>query len=109
MQHRGEVALAAFKSGQDPAGVQCPNCGGYRMQAMRIDADATLGLGVVSLIVGLGALLLALVIGDAGLYVANTSVVAVALLIIGVVLLLVARRRRKPSAFECFACGYRVP
>ena len=109
MEHRREAALAAFKTGQDPAGVQCPNCGGYRLQAVRVDADATLIIGATSLIVGLVALLLVLIAGDVGLYVADMSTVAGLLIIIGLLLLLFARRRRAPSAFECFGCGYRVP
>jgi hypothetical protein len=27
----------------------------------------------------------------------------------GVALLLLARYRRRPRAFDCFACGYRLP
>ena len=109
MEHRRESALAAFKSGKDPAGVQCPNCARYRMQAVRIDADASLIFGVISLVVGITALLLVVFFGDAGLYIAEASTLAIVLIVVGVALLLMARYRRKPSAFECFACGYRVP
>jgi predicted RNA-binding Zn-ribbon protein involved in translation (DUF1610 family) len=109
MQHRRGPALAAFEKGQDPAGVQCPNCGGYRMQAVRIDADATLIFGFIAFVVGAVALILVLFGDDVGLYFANASVFAAALAAIGVVLLLIARYRRRPKAFECFACGYRVP
>jgi hypothetical protein len=43
------------------------------------------------------------------LYFTNASVLAAGLLIVGVLLLLLARYRRRPKAFECFSCGYRVP
>lgn len=109
MQHRREAALAAFKAGRNPAGVQCPNCGSYRMGAVRIDADATLAFGGIALVVGLVTLLLVLAFGDTGLYVADASTLGVLLIIVGVVALLIARYRRRPTAFECFACGYRVP
>lgn len=109
MAHRRAAALAAFEHGNDAAGVQCPNCGRYRMQAVRIDADATLIFGFVAFVVGALALLLVVFGGDVGLYFANASIVAVVLTLVGVALLLLARYRRRPKAFECFACGYRVP
>jgi len=109
MQLRRDAALASFKAGKDPAGVQCPNCGGYRLQAVRVDADGTLITGAISLVVGLVALLLVFVAGDVGLYIADTSTLAAVLVVVGVLLLWLARRRRAPSAFECFGCGYRVP
>jgi len=109
MQHRREAAVEAFEHRHDPAGVQCPNCGQYRMQAVRIDADATLAVGTIALILGIAGLLLVVFLGDAGLYVADASAVSMALFLVGVALLLFARYRRRPSAFECFACGYRVP
>jgi VIT1/CCC1 family predicted Fe2+/Mn2+ transporter len=109
MEHRRAAAVAAFEKGQEPAGVQCPNCGRYRMQAVRIDADATMAFGFIAFVVGAIASLLVVFGGDVGLYVANASVVAAVLLAMGVVLLLLARYRRRPRAFECFACGYRVP
>jgi hypothetical protein len=79
------------------------------MQAVRIDADASLIVGSVALIGGLAAFLLVLIEGDVGLYFADASTVAVVLLLVGVVLLLIARRRRAPAAYECYVCGYRVP
>jgi predicted RNA-binding Zn-ribbon protein involved in translation (DUF1610 family) len=109
MQHRREAAVASFEAGANPAGVQCPNCGAYRMQAVRIDADATRALGTIALVLGIAGIVLVLAFGDTGLYVADASAVAVILGIAGVALLLVARYRRRPKAFECFACGYRVP
>ena len=109
MEHRRTAAVSAFKGGEDAAGVQCPNCGRYRMQAVRIDADATMIFGFIAFVVGVVALLLVVFGGDVGLYFANASVVAVALVVVGVALLLLARYRRRPRAFECFACGYRVP
>lgn len=109
MAHRREAAVAAFKAGRDAAGVQCPNCGAYRMQAVRIDADATLAFGVIALVVGMATLALVVFFGDAGLYVADASTLAVVLVVVGAVFLLIARYRRRPRAFECFACGYRVP
>lgn len=109
MQHRRAAALTAFESGQDAAGVQCPNCGEYRMQPVRIDADATMIAAFICLVVGGVALGLVLLGGDVGLYIADASAVAVALIVAGIVLWLVARRRRKPRAYECFSCGYRVP
>ncbi len=109
MRHRREAAVEAFERRRDPAGVQCPNCGGYRMQAVRIDADATMIIGFVALIIGIAGLVLVVLFGDAGLYVADASALSMALFIAGVALLLLARHRRRPSAFECFVCGYRVP
>ena len=109
MQHRHEAALKAFQRGADPAGVQCPNCGGYRMQVVRIDADASLIFGVILFLLGVAAALLVLLFGDAGLYVADASLLALGLVIAGAVFLVIARYRRRPRAFECFACGYRVP
>jgi zinc-ribbon domain len=109
MEHRREAAEAAFRAGSDPAGVQCPNCGRYRLQVVRIDADATLITGVVMLAVGFVAGALVLIFGDAGLLITDASEVAVVLMAAGVLLLLWARHRRRPRAFECFVCGYRVP
>ena len=109
MEHRRAAAVQAFEEGREAAGVQCPNCGRYRMQPVRIDADATMIFGFIAFVVGGIALLIVLFGGDVGLYVANASAVAVALLFVGVLLLLLARYRRRPKAFECFSCGYRVP
>ena len=108
MQHREEAAHEAFKRGDDPAGVQCPNCGAYRMQAVRIDADATMAFGAIFFIVGIVTAALVLFFGDAGLYVADASMLALTLVIAGAVLLIISRYRRRARAFECFACGYRV-
>ena len=109
MEHRREAALEAFEQLRDPAGVQCPNCGQYRMQAVRIDADASMIFGAIALVVGIAGLVLVVLFGDAGLLVADASVVSAILVVLGVLLLLRARYRRRPKAFECFACGYRVP
>jgi hypothetical protein len=109
MLHRREAAVQAFEQRRDPAGVQCPNCAGYRMHAVRIDADATMVAGWVALLIGFIGLVLVVFFGDAGLYVADASAASMGLFIMGVVLLLWARYRRRPKAFECFACGYRVP
>ena len=99
----------AFERGREPAGVQCPNCGQYRLQAVRIDADANMVFGFIAFVVGAIALVLVVFGGDVGLYFTNASVLAAGLLIAGVLLLLLARYRRWPKAFECFSCGYRVP
>jgi predicted RNA-binding Zn-ribbon protein involved in translation (DUF1610 family) len=109
MAHRRVVAVEAFESGREAAGVQCPNCGRYRLQAVRIDADANMLFGFIAFVVGAVALLLVIFGGDVGLFVANASAVAVGLLVVGVLLLLLARHRRRPKAFECSSCGYRVP
>jgi VIT1/CCC1 family predicted Fe2+/Mn2+ transporter len=109
MEHRRRIAVAAFENGQEPAGLQCPNCAQYRMQAVRIDADATMIFGFIAFVVGAIALLLVVFGGDVGLYFTNASVLAAGLLIVGLLLLLLARYRRRPRAFECFSCGYRVP
>ena len=109
MEHRRAAAVEAFRSGREPAGVQCPNCGQYRMRAVRIDADATMAFGFISFLVGMVALLLVVFGGDVGLYFANTSLIAAVLVLVGVALLLLARYRRRARAYECFACGYRVP
>lgn len=109
MEHRRAAAVQAFEQGQEPAGVQCPNCGRYRMQVVRIDADATMIFGFIAFVVGAIGLLLVVFGGDVGLFVANASVIAAASFVLGVALLLLARVRRRPKAFECFDCGYRVP
>jgi hypothetical protein len=109
MEHRRAAAVAAFERGHDPAGVQCPNCGKYRMRAVRIDADATMAFGFIAFVVGFISLLLVVFGGDVGLYFANASVIALVLSVTGVALLLLARYRRRPRAFDCFACGYRLP
>ena len=109
MEHRREAALEAFKSGKDAAGVQCPNCGNYRMHAVRVDADGNLLAAFAFLIVGIVALALVVFGGDIGLYVADASTIAVVFIIVGAVLYAIAHRRRRPSAFECYSCGYRVP
>ena len=109
MQHRRAAALEAFESRRDPAGVQCPCCGEYRMQAVGLDADATLSFGTSALGRGIGGLVLVVLFGDAGLGVGDASAVSAILFSLGVLLLLWARHRRRPKAFECFACGYRVP
>lgn len=109
MEHRRLAAVEAFESGREPAGVQCPNCGQYRLQAVRIDADANMIFGFIAFVVGAIALVLVVFGGDVGLYFTNASVLAAGLLIAGVLLLLLARYRRRPKAFECFSCGYRVP
>ena len=109
MQHRREAAVEAFERRRDPAGVQCPNCGQYRMQAVRIDADASMIFGAIALVMGIVGLLLVVLFGDAGLLVADASAVSAILFTAGVLLLLWARHRRRPKAFDCFACGYRVP
>lgn len=89
--------------------MQCPNCGQYRLRAVRIDADATMAFGFIAFVVGMVALLLVVFGGDVGLYFANASVIAFVLVAAGVALLLLARYRRRPKSFECSACGYRVP
>ena len=109
MEHRRAAAVEAFKEGREAAGVQCPNCGRYRMQPVRIDADANMIFGFIAFVIGAIALLIVVFGGDVGLYVADASAIALALLLVGVVLLLIARYRRRPRAFECFSCGYRVP
>lgn len=109
MEHRRAAAVEAFEEGREAAGVQCPNCGRYRMQPVRIDADANMVFGFIAFVMGAIALLIVIFGGDVGLYVANASVIAIVLLALGVGLLLLARYRRRPKAFECFSCGYRVP
>ena len=109
MEHRRRIALQAFESGREAAGVQCPNCGQYRMRPVRIDADATMIFGFFAVVLGAIGLASVILGGDVGLYIANASTIAIALLVLGVALLLLARYRRRPRAFECFSCGYRVP
>jgi hypothetical protein len=79
------------------------------MQPIRIDADGTLILGFIAFVVGAVALLLVVSGQDSGLYFANASTIAFVLVVVGVALLLIGRYRRRPRAFECFFCGYRVP
>jgi DNA-directed RNA polymerase subunit RPC12/RpoP len=109
MEHRREVALAALRSGQEAAGVECPNCGGYRLQTVRKDAEENRFWAVAFIATGVASLVIVVVAGDVGLIVANLSTISLAFLLVGALLYAVARRRRRPSAFECFSCGYRVP
>jgi predicted RNA-binding Zn-ribbon protein involved in translation (DUF1610 family) len=109
MEHRRELALEAFRSGKGAAGVQCPNCGGYRMQTIRSDAEENLFWAGVFIVVGIVSLVIIFIGGDVGLVVANLSTIALVAILIGVFLFMVARWRRRPSAYECFECGYRVP
>lgn len=108
-EHRHEVALVAFREGRPAAGVQCPNCGGYRMQTVRQDAEENLFWSAAFIVAGIVSLLIVVVAGDLDLIVADLSTVSLALLLIGALLWAVARRRRRPSAYECFDCNYRVP
>jgi predicted RNA-binding Zn-ribbon protein involved in translation (DUF1610 family) len=109
MEHRREAALEAFERGDDAKGVQCPNCGGYRMQTIRSDAEENLFWSGAFMLLGIVSLIIVFIGGDMGLIFANLSTIALACILVGVGLFLVARWRRKPSAFECFECGYRVP
>lgn len=109
MEHRRELALEAFRAGRGAAGVQCPNCGGYRMQTIRSDAEENLFWAGVFIVVGIVSLVVIFIGGDVGLVVANLSTIALVAILIGVFLFMVARWRRRPSAYECFECGYRVP
>ncbi len=106
---RREAALAVFRSGRDASGVQCPNCGGYRMQTIRSDAEENLFWSGMFMLIGIVSLIIVYVGGDTGILGANLSTIALVAILIGVLLFSVARWRRRPSAFECFDCGYRVP
>lgn len=108
-EHRQAVALAAFEHGRDPRGLECPKCGRRSLRVLRMDADGTMVFGAVALLFGVAALVLVALVGDSGLLVANASTVAAVLVVAGVLLLLLARYRRRPKAFECTACGSRVP
>lgn len=79
------------------------------MQTVREDAEENLFWSGVFIIIGIVALIIVFVGGDMGLYVANLSTIALAAILVGVLLFVIARKRRRPSAFECFDCGYRVP
>lgn len=109
MAHRREAALEAFGAGKPATGVQCPNCGGYHMQTVRTDAEENLFWSGAFMLIGIVSLVIVFIGGDTGLYLADLSTIALVAIVIGVLLFVVARRRRKPSAFECFDCGYRVP
>lgn len=109
MEHRHQVALEAFTRGDDARGVQCPNCGGYRMQTVRSDAEENLFWSGAFMLVGIVSLIIVFIGGDMGLFVADLSTIALVAVLIGVLLFVIARWRRKPSAYECFECGYRVP
>jgi predicted RNA-binding Zn-ribbon protein involved in translation (DUF1610 family) len=109
MEHRREAALKAFRAGREARGVQCPNCGGYRMETMRRDAEENLFWSGAFMLIGIVSLVIVFIGGDTGLFFANLSTIALVAILIGVLLFFVARRRRQPLAFECFNCGYRVP
>lgn len=96
-------------SGTTAAGIRCPGCGGERLQTVRSDVGETLFWAGAFIVVGIATLVIVLVGGDIGLLVADLSTIGLLALLAGVMLLLVARWRRRPSAFACRDCGYRVP
>ncbi len=109
MEARREAALAVFRSGRDASGVQCPSCGGSHMQTIRSDAEENLFWSGMFVLIGIVSLIIVFIGGDTGILGANLSTIALVAILIGVFLFSVARWRRRPSAFECFDCGYRVP
>ena len=98
MEQRREVALVAFGNGQNAAGVECPDCGGYRMQTVRKDAEENRFWSAAFIAAGIASLVIVVVTGDVGLIVANLSTISLAFLLVGALLYAVARRRRRPSA-----------
>ena len=104
-----EAALAAFKADQGTMGVECPGCGGYRMEVVRHDAEEMLFWSAALGVLGVASLFIVLIAGDVGLLVADLSSIAIACMVVGVLLLVAARYRRRPNAFECLSGGYRVP
>lgn len=109
MEHRRTAALAVLRSGREAVGVQCPSCGGYRMQTIRGDAEENLFWSGMFMLIGIVSLVIVIIGGDTGILGADLSTIALVAILIGVSLFSVARWRRRPSAFECFDCRYRVP
>ncbi len=103
------AALEALDAGRDATGLLCPHCGDERLHTVRRDAEENLFWSGAFMLTGVVSLVIVLIGGDTGLYVANLSTIALLSILIGVLLFVVARQRRRPSAFECAACGYRVP
>lgn len=94
---------------KDAATLRCPRCGGEHLRSVRQDAEENLFWAAVFLFAGVASLVVVVVWGDIGLYVANLSTLALVAILVGVLLLLIARHRRRPSAYECIDCGQRVP
>lgn len=79
------------------------------MRTVRHDAEESLFWSGAFMLIGIVSLIIVFISGDTGLYVANLSTIALFAILIGVLLFVIARSRRRPSAYECFDCGYRVP
>ncbi len=109
MEQRRMAALEALDAGRDADGLHCPECGDERLHTVRHDAEENLFWSGASMFVGIASLIIVVIGGDTGLYVANLSTIALLAILVGVLLFVIARWRRRPSAFECLACGYRVP
>jgi predicted RNA-binding Zn-ribbon protein involved in translation (DUF1610 family) len=109
MEGRRKVGLEVLEQGHDASGVQCPNCGGDRMRTIRSDAEENLFWSGAFMLIGIVSLVVVFIGGDMDLLVANLSTVALVTILIGVLLFAIARQRRRPSAFDCPDCGYRLP
>ncbi len=109
MELRRVAALEALDAGRDASGLLCPHCGDQRLQTVRRDAEENLFWSGAFMLIGVVSLILVFIGGDTGLYIANLSTIALVAILIGVLLFVIARWRRRPSAFECLSCGYRVP
>lgn len=106
---RLQVALDALRGGRSADGLACPRCGGLGLQTIRPDVETIVFSAVALLLFGVVGLILLMVAGDVGLFVADLSTLATGSLLVGLLLLAIALHHRRPSAYECRACGYRVP
>lgn len=109
MEQRRAAALETLQAGRDATGLLCPRCGGGRLRSVRHDAEENLFWAGAFLLFGIVSLIVVVIGGDTGLYVANLSTIALTSILVGVLLLVIARHRRRLSAYECPDCGYRVP
>jgi predicted RNA-binding Zn-ribbon protein involved in translation (DUF1610 family) len=105
---RKEVAAASLEAGLDASGVPCPNCDGRQMQTIRSDAEENRFWSITFMGAGIATLVIIVIAGDADFVVADLSTIALLLLLVGAFLHAAARWRRRPSAYECPECGYRV-
>jgi hypothetical protein len=77
------------------------------MRTERDDAEENRFWSVTFLGAGIATLVIVVVAGDVHLIVADLSTIALLLMLVGALLHAAARWRRRPSAYECGACGYR--
>lgn len=106
---RLQAALDALRRGRGADGLACPRCGAPELQAVRPDVETIMFSAVALLLFGVVGLVLIVIGGDVGLFVADLSTLSLGAILLGLLLIAVASYRRRPSAYECRECGTRLP